>query len=116
MTFQMVFDKVRSKKSITLLLIIYYFQVVFINYVVHPLWETWNDLVDPDAQHIVEQLVNNREYYRSQCPASPLSTPNVTPRSSPYPSRKSMPAVIDTTNSSKTFLKISLLFKWLFTV
>ena len=95
---------------------IYYFQVVFINYVVHPLWETWNDLVDPDAQHIVEQLVNNREYYRSQCPASPLSTPSVTPRTSPYPSRKSMPAAIDTTNSSKFFQRFSVSFELLFAV
>lgn len=95
---------------------IYYFQVVFINYVVHPLWETWNDLVDPDAQHIVEQLVNNREYYRSQCPASPLSTPTVTPRSSPYTSRKSMPAAIDTANSSKILKIFSASFKSLFAV
>ncbi|XP_065657890.1 3',5'-cyclic-AMP phosphodiesterase 4C isoform X8 [Hydra vulgaris] len=40
-------------------------QVVFIDYVVHPLWETWSDLVYPDAQEILDRLVTNREYYRS---------------------------------------------------
>jgi len=74
-------------------------QVVFIDYVVHPLWETWADLVYPDAQVILTQLVSNREHYRSLCPASPQATPTATPKSSPFPPRKSMPAAIDSTKS-----------------
>jgi len=54
-------------------------QVVFIDFVVHPLWETWADLVYPDAQEIMENLETNREYYKSQSSISPLTTPNSTP-------------------------------------
>ena len=35
-------------------------QVGFISYIVHPLWETWAELVYPDAQDILVTLENNR--------------------------------------------------------
>ena len=35
-------------------------QVGFISYIVHPLWETWAELVYPDAQEILTTLENNR--------------------------------------------------------
>ena len=35
-------------------------QVGFISYIVHPLWETWAELVYPDAQDILLTLENNR--------------------------------------------------------
>ena len=35
-------------------------QVGFISYIVHPLWETWAELVYPDAQDILTTLENNR--------------------------------------------------------
>ena len=35
-------------------------QVGFINYIAHPLWETWAELVYPDAQNILETLEENR--------------------------------------------------------
>jgi cAMP-specific phosphodiesterase 4 len=35
-------------------------QVGFINYIVHPLWETWAELVYPDAQQILVTLEENR--------------------------------------------------------
>ncbi|VDP72938.1 unnamed protein product [Echinostoma caproni] len=38
-------------------------QVSFIDYIVHPLWETWSELVHPDAQKILETLEENREWY-----------------------------------------------------
>ncbi len=38
-------------------------QIGFIDYIVHPLWETWADLVQPDASEILEALEANREYY-----------------------------------------------------
>uniref|UniRef100_A0A1I7WBV7 PDEase domain-containing protein n=1 Tax=Heterorhabditis bacteriophora TaxID=37862 RepID=A0A1I7WBV7_HETBA len=41
-------------------------QVGFIDYIVHPLYETWADLVYPDAQNILDQLEENREWYQSQ--------------------------------------------------
>ncbi|KAM9322462.1 3',5'-cyclic-AMP phosphodiesterase 4C isoform 2-T2 [Pholidichthys leucotaenia] len=46
-------------------------QVGFIDYIVHPLWETWGDLVHPDAQEILDTLEDNREWYQSMIPHSP---------------------------------------------
>ncbi|GAA6091313.1 cAMP-specific 3',5'-cyclic phosphodiesterase 4B isoform X1 [Tachysurus ichikawai] len=46
-------------------------QVGFIDYVVHPLWETWADLVHPDAQDILDTLEENRNWYHSMIPQSP---------------------------------------------
>ncbi|XP_037326042.1 cAMP-specific 3',5'-cyclic phosphodiesterase 4D-like isoform X5 [Pungitius pungitius] len=46
-------------------------QVGFIDYVVHPLWETWADLVHPDAQDILDTLEDNREWYQSMIRRSP---------------------------------------------
>ena len=52
------------------------FQVGFIDYIVHPLWETWADLVHPDAQEILETLEDNRDWYHSQIPLSPSVSRN----------------------------------------
>jgi len=38
---------------------------------VHPLWETWADLVHPDAQDILDTLEENRNWYHSMIPQSP---------------------------------------------
>lgn len=46
-------------------------QVGFIEYIVHPLWETWADLVHPDAQDILDTLEENRNWYHSMIPQSP---------------------------------------------
>ncbi|CAL8252042.1 unnamed protein product [Merluccius merluccius] len=54
-------------------------QVGFIDYVVHPLWETWADLVHPDAQDILDTLEDNREYYQSMIPRSPAEGPSESP-------------------------------------
>ncbi|CAI4229627.1 unnamed protein product [Auanema sp. JU1783] len=48
-------------------------QVGFIDYIVHPLYETWADLVYPDAQNILDQLEENREWYQSRIPEEPLT-------------------------------------------
>jgi len=45
--------------------------VGFIDYIVHPLWETWADLVHPDAQDILDTLEDNRNWYQSMIPQSP---------------------------------------------
>uniref|UniRef100_A0A8D0GZR1 Phosphodiesterase n=1 Tax=Sphenodon punctatus TaxID=8508 RepID=A0A8D0GZR1_SPHPU len=50
-------------------------QVGFIDYIAHPLWETWADLVHPDAQEILDTLEDNREWYQSMIPHSPSSPP-----------------------------------------
>ncbi|XP_037874951.1 cAMP-specific 3',5'-cyclic phosphodiesterase isoform X4 [Bombyx mori] len=50
-------------------------QVGFIDYIVHPLWETWADLVHPDAQDILDTLEENRDYYQSMIPPSPPPAP-----------------------------------------
>lgn len=46
-------------------------KVGFIDYIVHPLYETWADLVYPDAQNILDQLEENREWYQSRIPEEP---------------------------------------------
>uniref|UniRef100_A0A8C7XQQ0 Phosphodiesterase n=1 Tax=Oryzias sinensis TaxID=183150 RepID=A0A8C7XQQ0_9TELE len=50
-------------------------QVGFIDYIVHPLWETWGDLVYPDAQDILDTLEDNRDWYQSTIPQSPSPPP-----------------------------------------
>ncbi len=49
-------------------------QVGFIDYIVHPLWETWADLVYPDAQELLDLLEENRDWYSSQIRNSPTPT------------------------------------------
>ena len=49
-------------------------QVGFIDYIVHPLWETWADLVHPDAQDILDTLEENRDWYQQMIPLSPSSS------------------------------------------
>ena len=44
------------------------FQVGFIDYIVQPLWETWSELVAPDAKKILEGLEENRDWWAKQCP------------------------------------------------
>lgn len=46
-------------------------KVGFIDYIAHPLWETWADLVHPDAQELLDTLEDNREWYQSRIPYSP---------------------------------------------
>jgi len=41
-------------------------KVGFIDYIVHPLWETWADLVYPDCQDILDTLEDNRSWYQNQ--------------------------------------------------
>uniref|UniRef100_A0A4X1U823 Phosphodiesterase n=2 Tax=Sus scrofa TaxID=9823 RepID=A0A4X1U823_PIG len=50
-------------------------QVGFIDYIAHPLWETWADLVHPDAQDLLDTLEDNREWYQSKIPHSPPVDP-----------------------------------------
>ena len=56
--------------------IFFFNQVGFIDYIVHPLWETWADLVHPDAQDILDTLEDNREWYQSTIPQSPSPAPD----------------------------------------
>merc|ERR1712004_719270 len=51
-------------------------QVGFIDYIVHPLWETWADLVHPDALDILNTLEDNRDWYHSQIPLSRSNSVN----------------------------------------
>lgn len=54
--------------------LLFFLQVGFIDYIVHPLWETWADLVYPDAQEILDTLEDNRDWYQSRIPISPSSS------------------------------------------
>ncbi|KAL1781708.1 cAMP-specific 3 3' [Sigmodon hispidus] len=54
-------------------------QVGFIDYIVHPLWETWADLVHPDAQDILDTLEDNRHWYHSAIRQSPSPPPEEEP-------------------------------------
>lgn len=42
--------------------------MVFIDFVIQPLWETWGDLVHPDAIEILERIEDNRYWYNAQVP------------------------------------------------
>ncbi|XP_005990766.1 3',5'-cyclic-AMP phosphodiesterase 4D isoform X3 [Latimeria chalumnae] len=63
-------------------------QVGFIDYIVHPLWETWADLVHPDAQDILDTLEDNREWYQSTIPQSPSPAPDEQEEGRPGQSEK----------------------------
>ncbi|CAF2816287.1 unnamed protein product [Rotaria sp. Silwood2] len=52
-------------------------QVGFIEFIVHPLWETWADLVYPDASTILETLEQNRDWYQARL-SSPSSSSTTT--------------------------------------
>lgn len=41
---------------------------MFIDFVIQPLWETWGDLVHPDAIEILERIEDNRYWYNAQVP------------------------------------------------
>lgn len=57
--------------TLTDIRLLFLLQVSFIDYIVHPLWETWADLVHPDAQDILDVLEDNRNWYQSMIPQSP---------------------------------------------
>uniref|UniRef100_A0A8C5ZWA8 Phosphodiesterase n=1 Tax=Marmota marmota marmota TaxID=9994 RepID=A0A8C5ZWA8_MARMA len=60
-------------------------QVGFIDYIVHPLWETWADLVHPDAQEILDTLEDNRDWYYSAIRQSPSPPPEEEPAGLGHP-------------------------------
>ncbi|XP_010347937.2 3',5'-cyclic-AMP phosphodiesterase 4A isoform X5 [Saimiri boliviensis] len=60
-------------------------QVGFIDYIVHPLWETWADLVHPDAQEILDTLEDNRDWYYSAIRQSPSPPPEGESRGPGHP-------------------------------
>uniref|UniRef100_A0A914HDP9 Phosphodiesterase n=1 Tax=Globodera rostochiensis TaxID=31243 RepID=A0A914HDP9_GLORO len=41
-------------------------QIGFIDFIVHPLYETWAELVHPDANAILDQLEENRQWYMAR--------------------------------------------------
>lgn len=58
------------------------FQVGFIDYIVHPLWETWAELVYPDCQDILDTLEENRSWYQSLIPPEDTAVSTSSPSSS----------------------------------
>jgi len=46
-------------------------QVGFIDYIVHPLWETWAELVYPDCDDVISIMEYNRDWYSGSVPLSP---------------------------------------------
>ena len=55
-------------------------QVGFIEFVVRPVWETLADLVNPDAQEILETLEGNKQYYQAKIGALRSRTTSVSTR------------------------------------
>ena len=41
-------------------------QVGFIDYIVHPLWETWAELVYPDCDDVIAIMEHNRDWYSNR--------------------------------------------------
>ena len=70
------------------------FQVVFIDFVAQPLWETWAELTYPDAQGILDTLEENRNWYNSHIsetkmePHKSLSSDSDKPDTEQLPFRK----------------------------
>lgn len=60
-------------------------QVGFIEFIVHPLWETWADLVYPDASAILETLEQNRDWYQARLSSPTASTAGHLSHSPPSP-------------------------------
>uniref|UniRef100_A0A0N5CDM6 Phosphodiesterase n=1 Tax=Strongyloides papillosus TaxID=174720 RepID=A0A0N5CDM6_STREA len=56
-------------------------QIGFIDYIVHPLFETWAELVQPDAQDILDQLEENRQWYLSRIPPDETEEDNMSEES-----------------------------------
>ena len=50
-------------------------KVTFLDLIILPLWETWAELVYPDAQEMLDNLGQTREYWVKQidCASPPLS-------------------------------------------
>ena len=46
-------------------------QVGFIDYIVHPLWETWAELVYPDCDDVINIMEYNRDWYSNSIQFSP---------------------------------------------
>jgi len=40
---------------------------------VHPLWETWAELVCPDCDDVIAVMESNRDWYSSSVPFSPTA-------------------------------------------
>jgi len=36
------------------------------DYIIHPLWETWSELVYPDCRDILDHFETNRDWYSSR--------------------------------------------------
>ena len=49
-------------------------QVGFIDFIVHPLWETWADLVHPFCSSLLDVLEDNRSWYSSRIGISSSSS------------------------------------------
>jgi len=49
-------------------------QVGFIDFIVHPLWETWADLVHPFCAELLDELEDNRVWYSSRITHSSSSS------------------------------------------
>lgn len=62
-------------------------QVGFIDFIVHPIFETWADLVNPDAQNIMDQLEINREWYQERIPEEQQDPKNGTRKRQDSPSK-----------------------------
>lgn len=61
------------------------------------MWETWGDLVNPDAQDILDTLEENRDWYHSMIPMTP-------PQDDPEPTHSSR---IDSKEGSPSTLAIA---------
>ena len=81
--------------------LIHYVQVTFIDLIVYPLFETWSDLVYPEAQHILDNLSSTRQYWVSRITNSPppIIPGSPTPTSSPATPSNFTPHSMNDTHS-----------------
>ncbi|CAF1253916.1 unnamed protein product [Didymodactylos carnosus] len=82
-------------------------QIAFIEFIVHPLWETWADLLYPDVNNILETLEQNRDWYQARlsAPASVSAGTNITNSSSPSSSPTPMTKTVSSSNEEDSLMK-----------
>lgn len=83
-------------------------QVGFIEFIVHPLWETWADLVYPDACAILETLEQNRDWYQARLSPTNSSSTGTNTSNTSVVVNQNLPTISTSPLSSSTSMASSV--------
>ena len=70
-------------------------QIGFMDYIIHPLWETWSELVYPDCRDILAHFETNRDWYSSRAQQQQQNHVPLAPRLSKDVLREQIDEVVD---------------------